>query len=129
MINIHQDATYDTSFYHIHVCILSHIHVHLSHLRILLYLFSIISPHIYIYTYMHTYIHAYIHTDRHTDIQTDIQTYIHTYRPTHTQTHTHAHIHAYTHTHIHTEVITSVNEIRKEPNKQIPGRQRHQSIK
>ena len=80
MINIHQDAIYDTSFYHIHVCILSHIHVHLSHLRILLYLFSIISSHIYIYTYMHTYIHAYIHTyiqTYRTYRQTDIHTYIH----------------------------------------------------
>jgi hypothetical protein len=80
MINIHQDAIYDTSFYHIHICILSHIHVHLSHLRILLYyiilyLFSIISSHIYIYTYMHTYRQTDIQTDRHTDIQRDIHTY------------------------------------------------------
>jgi len=81
MINIHQDAIYDTSFYHIHICILSHIHVHLSHLRILLYyiilyLFSIISSHIYIYTYMHTYRQTDIQTDRHTDIQTERHTYI-----------------------------------------------------
>ena len=77
MINIHQDAIYDTSFYHIHICILSHIHVHLSHLRILLYYIIFIFYNFI--SYLHIYIHAYRQTYRQTDIQTYRQRDIHTY--------------------------------------------------